>query len=125
MNAACSTCLGSFTSISDISSTPCGHVFHTDCIDKWLQNGSNSCSQCRKEFQRREITKLYFSTSQSDNDLVSELEEAKTKAEKRSLKFQKQNSDVNKENAELREENLKLSRHLKDLRKDSGIKEKT
>ena len=37
--------------------------------------------------------------------------------------FQKQNSDVNKENAELKEENIKLSRHLKDLRKDSEIKD--
>jgi ankyrin repeat protein len=108
----------SFTPISDISTIPCGHVFHTDCIEKWLQNGSNSCSQCRKEFQRREITKLYFSTSPSENDLVSELEEAKTEAEKRTLKFQRQNS-------ELREENLKLSGHLKDLQKDSEIKEKT
>ena len=126
MNAACSTCLGSFTSISDISATPCGHVFHTDCIEKWLQNGSKSCSQCRKDFQRREITKLFFSTSQSENDLILELEEASSKAEKRSLKFQKQNSelrkensDIHKENSELREENLKLSRHLRDLRSNS------
>ena len=131
MNAACSTCLGSFTSISDISTTPCGHVFHTDCIEKWLQNGSNSCSQCRKDFQRREITKLFFSTSQSENDLILELEEVNSEAEKRSLKFQKQNSelrkeksDVHKENSELRGENLKLSRHLRDLRLNSETKER-
>ena len=26
---ACSTCLESFTPVSNVSSTPCGHVFHT------------------------------------------------------------------------------------------------
>ena len=139
MNTACSICLGSFTSISDISSIPCGHVFHTDCIKKWLQTRSNSCSQCRKMFQDKEITKLFFSTNQSENDLISELEEAKIEAEKRSLKFQKknielqkensdlrkENSDVYKENLKFREENLKLSRHLTDVQSDSEIKERT
>ena len=139
MNAACSTCFGSFTSISNISAIPCGHVFHTDCIKKWLQNGSNSCSQCRKSFQRKEITKLFFSTSHSENDLMLELEEAKNEAEERSLKFQKQNVDLQaeisdvknenldlrKENFKFREENLQLSRHLKDLQKNTEIKEKT
>ena len=50
MNIACSTCLESFTSISDISTTSCGHVFHTNCIKKWMENGSNQCPQCRKGF---------------------------------------------------------------------------
>ena len=104
MNAACSTCLGSFTSISNISTTPCGHVFHTDCIEKWLQNGSNSCSQCRKNIDEKQITKLYFSESQSENNLITELEEAKNEAEKRSLNFQR-------ENLELREEKWKLTQH--------------
>ena len=139
MNAACSICLVSCTSMSDISSIPCGHVFHTDCIEKWLQKGSKHCSQCRKNLEKREITKLFFSTSQSENDLILELEEAKTEAEKRSFKFQKQNidlraeisiiqkenSDVHKENLEFREENLKLSMHLKSLQKNSEIKEMT
>ena len=88
MNAACSTCLGSFTSLSDISTTPCGHVFHTDCIEKWMQNGAKSCSQCRKDFRRSQVIKLYFSESQSENNLVTELEEAKNEAEKRSLNFE-------------------------------------
>ena len=108
MNAACSTCLGSFTSISNISTTPCGHVFHTNCIEKWLQNGSNSCSQCRKNIDGRQIIKLYFSESQSENNLVTELEEAKNEAEKRSLNFQKQNSRLQNENSELWEEKLKF-----------------
>ena len=48
MNISCSICLHFFNSRSDISTTPCGHVFHTKCIEKWFENGENICSQCRK-----------------------------------------------------------------------------
>ena len=112
MNIACSTCLGSLTSRSDVSTIPCGHVFHTNCIEKWLKNGHNNCSQCRKDFRNGEIIKLYFSESQSENDLVNELEEAKLEAKEESLKFQKENST-------LKEENQRLSRHLNSLLSNS------
>ena len=139
MNAACSTCLGSFTSISDISTTQCGHVFHTDCIEKWLENGSNSCSQCRKELRNNQIIKLYFSEGQSENILITELEDAKLEETKGRLKFQNQvaelkkensglqgkNSDLLGKNSELQGENLKLTRHVKDIKSDSKIKERT
>ena len=64
MNIACSTCLESFTSGSDISTTPCGHVFHTGCITRWLDR-NNNCSQCRKGCEIGQIIKLFFSESQS------------------------------------------------------------
>ena len=105
MNTACSTCLASFTSISDISTTPCGHVFHTNCIEKWLENGSNKCSQCRKELRRSQIIKLYFSEGQSESNLITELEEAKLEAIEDGLKFQKQVTKLLKENSEQRKEN--------------------
>ena len=110
MNSACSTCFESFTSVSDISATQCGHVFHTDCIEKWLQNGSKSCSQCRKDLRRSQITKLYFSESQSENNLITELEEAKSEAEKRSLQLQKENSELREENLRLLEQKQKANK---------------
>ena len=131
MNTACSTCLGSFTSVSDISTIPCGHIFHTNCIEKWLESGSNSCSQCRKEFRRIQIIKLYFSEGQSENNLITELEEAKSEAIQESLKYQKQNTELLKEvsvlqgkNSGLQEENIKLNKHLKDIKTDSKTKER-
>ena len=127
MNIACSTCLGSLTSRSDVSTIPCGHVFHTNCIEKWVQNGHSCCSQCRKDFRNGEIIKLYFSESQSENDLVNELEEAKLEANEKLLKFQKENLEYQKENLKLqeentslREENLGLSRHVNDLTSNSS-----
>ena len=64
INIACSTCLESFTSGCDISTTPCGHVFHTGCITRWL-NVNTDCSQCRKGCELGQLIKLFFSESQS------------------------------------------------------------
>ena len=79
MNIACSLCIESFTSRSDISSTPCGHVFHTYCIEAWMQNGQSNCPQCRKDIKQSQIIKLYFSEVASENDLFVELEEKNMK----------------------------------------------
>ena len=75
MNSACSTCLESFTSRSDISTTPCGHVFHTHCIEEWLENGQNHCPQCRKDCTHNQIIKLYFYESELEDNMIRELEE--------------------------------------------------
>ena len=75
MNAACSLCLELFTSRCDISTTPCGHVFHTECISKWLENRQKNCVQCRKSCSKDQIIKLYFSEADQENHLIAELME--------------------------------------------------
>ena len=47
MNTACSICLEVFSEDCEISSTPCGHIFHSICIKKALEV-SKTCPQCRK-----------------------------------------------------------------------------
>ncbi|KAL3533040.1 hypothetical protein ACH5RR_006561 [Cinchona calisaya] len=44
----CPICLGGFDDVDDkrIFATTCYHVFHRDCISKWLLN-KNSCPTCR------------------------------------------------------------------------------
>ena len=65
MNIGCSTCLEPITANCDSSTTPCGHVFHTDCIKNWLNRKSN-CPKCRKETRINDLIKIYFSLSEED-----------------------------------------------------------
>ena len=98
MNIACSTCLESFTSGCDISTTPCGHVFHTGCITRWLEGNSN-CSQCRKDCEIGQIIKLYFSESQSaleEQITINDLEQKRLKVEDESKKCKQALTAMNK-----------------------------
>lgn len=63
MNIACSTCLELFTTECDVSTTPCGHVFHTGCITRWL-NENPDCFQCHKTCKIGQIIKLFFTENQ-------------------------------------------------------------
>ena len=58
---ACSTCLESFTPVCDVSTTPCGHVFHTKCINRWIKNEKSDCPQCRQSCSLNDLMKIYFS----------------------------------------------------------------
>ena len=125
MNTACSTCLESFSSKSDVSATPCGHVFHTQCIEKWISSGQNKCSQCRREFGHSQITKLYFSDGGAEIDLISELEEEKSVAigqsmilEEENLLLREENTKLRRENLSFREENTNLIRQNLNLRQE-------
>jgi hypothetical protein len=42
----CSICLASYQSKDTLRSLPCGHSFHTDCIDRWLER-STLCPICK------------------------------------------------------------------------------
>lgn len=44
--SACPVCLEAFSEQRAITGTPCGHVFHTDCLGGWLQV-ARSCPLCR------------------------------------------------------------------------------
>ena len=73
MNIACSTCMESFTAKCNVSSTPCGHVFHTNCIMAWLQTDQNKCPQCRKWCTIGQIHKIHFSEVKNDDALQADL----------------------------------------------------
>jgi len=44
----CSVCLEKFALDESALRIPCGHLFHQDCVRKWLQS-SNQCPVCRYE----------------------------------------------------------------------------
>ena len=87
MNIACSTCLELFTTECDVSTTPCGHVFHTGCITRWL-NENADCFQCHKTCEIRQIIKLCFTESQSaieEQIAILDLEQKSLELEEKSL----------------------------------------
>ena len=107
MNIACSICLESFTLNCVISTIPCGHVFHYNCIAKWIGNGNQHCSQCRKFCSIEKITKLFFSENESahgpENDFRNEI-------------LEKDNLKLKKELLDTQEEKLKFSIKLNEIR---------
>ena len=125
MNTACSCCLETFASSSDISTTPCGHVFHTECITRWLGNRQhNNCAQCRKKCNPNQIIKLYFSEADSENSLVDELQSENLRLQGENLQLQNE-VNVSKSNViEVQREKLKLQKTLIDTKKNFGIIEK-
>jgi hypothetical protein len=42
----CAVCLADINLTSVIRALPCDHIFHINCIDKWLRNNA-SCPVCR------------------------------------------------------------------------------
>ena len=90
----CSTCLELFTSRCDVSTTPCGHAFHTNCVTQWLGTKQNNCPQCRKYCTLGQIRKLYFSEVEKEDqsDLVNDFNELLDENEKLTRALQKNKS---------------------------------
>ena len=42
--------------------TRCGHLFHINCIDSWLNDGNQTCPRCRSMISRNELIQLYPET---------------------------------------------------------------
>ena len=59
MNVNCSTCLEPISANDILTSTPCGYVFHAQCIIQWFETGKNNC--------------LYFQAVKSQGFSLSEL----------------------------------------------------
>ncbi|KQJ98784.1 probable E3 ubiquitin-protein ligase XERICO [Brachypodium distachyon] len=45
--ADCRVCLASFEPESVVNRLPCGHLFHRDCLEKWLGYDNATCPLCR------------------------------------------------------------------------------
>ena len=42
--------------------TRCGHLFHINCIDSWLNDGNQTCPRCCSMISRNELIQLYPET---------------------------------------------------------------
>ena len=59
MECMCSICLDSlFTVNTDVSITPCGHLYHKNCIENSMQNNL-LCPNCKTEFIADMVKKIH------------------------------------------------------------------
>ena len=104
MNISCSKCARSFTWECDISTTPCGHVFHTGCIE-W-SNETTDCYHCQKACEIGQIIKLSFTESISAIEEQIDLGQKSIELEEKSLKCDKLLLDKSIEITKLKQEIL-------------------
>lgn len=77
MKVVCVICTELLLINSHISVCSCGHLFHEECLFKWIRTGQLTCPQCRCKLKEKEIVKrLYFneydiSSSQQTTDFKS------------------------------------------------------
>ena len=48
-NDICNICMDEYMINDKLTSLPCKHAFHTDCIKNWLCNEKVTCPTCRKD----------------------------------------------------------------------------
>ena len=66
MRIQCSTCLELLTPGDDLTSTPCGHVFHLACVVQWFETKKN-CPQCRHSANERTLRKIFLAETDGDS----------------------------------------------------------
>jgi hypothetical protein len=49
LDKSCVICLENFNNNDNVRIMPCFHVFHLDCIDKWLLEYNYKCPTCREQ----------------------------------------------------------------------------
>ena len=48
---SCSVCIETFSSTCEVKQLPCGHLFHANCINRWLHR-SATCPFCRLDLHQ-------------------------------------------------------------------------
>jgi hypothetical protein len=66
MNLKCTICSDDLK--ENICSTPCGHVYHRNCVSNWFNN-YRSCPQCRKYCRKNWLIQLFLSPNLEENEV--------------------------------------------------------
>ena len=56
---------------SEVSATPCGHVFHSKCVSQWVLQ-KKLCPQCRNQVAQSDLVKLFLTEDQKCKSPVQE-----------------------------------------------------
>ena len=116
MKFACLICCESYSESCIIATAPCGHVFHFNCIQKWLRTGNQDCAHCRQNCEAGLITKLYFS---EDKSAIDE-NQVRIGLEEENLKWKMKANAANETSIQFQKENIKLKKKLYDIKTQSS-----
>jgi hypothetical protein len=77
MKAICVICTERFSDNADMSVCKCGHIFHQNCITRWLRAGLDiTCPQCRQPLNPIQIIHgLFFSEDAGEDENETEKRE--------------------------------------------------
>ena len=128
MVICCSVCLHDLNfSDQNISVLKCGHMFHHDCLQEWIQS-SKTCPDCRRQIGKNSLVKKVYPKVSEDNtniysgnsseskalfELLAKNNECSQKAVcKRIVELENNNKDQTTELNELKCELQKLQKSL-------------
>jgi hypothetical protein len=66
MRLVCVICTELFVVNSHISVVHCGHLFHEECLSKWLNSDQKTCPQCRYSCNSKSIIKKLYLTESDE-----------------------------------------------------------
>jgi len=118
MRVQCSTCLELLTPGDDLTSTPCGHVFHMACVIQWFETKKN-CPQCRHSANERTLRKIYL--AEVDGEATEDADSIQIKLE--SAQFQLRCKET--ERSKFAEKNKELEDILKKQKEEVKTLEKS
>ncbi|KAH8369593.1 hypothetical protein KR093_000235, partial [Drosophila rubida] len=77
LNVLCAIC-NEFYNANDVicSTSTCGHIFHMDCLNRWLRR-SNTCPQCRAVCHRQRVHRIFLNfaaRTEGDEDNVERVQ---------------------------------------------------
>ncbi|GFR27250.1 e3 ubiquitin-protein ligase TRAIP [Trichonephila clavata] len=74
----CVICTDRFDSVVEIAQTKCGHVFHFDCVSRWIDH-SETCPECRGVVYYTDLSNLYINFAPNDDAVRLRIETWKIK----------------------------------------------
>lgn len=63
---ACCICLAKYVNNDELRELPCTHLFHKECVDKWLKINA-SCPLCKAEVGETVLSSLSETTANLRN----------------------------------------------------------
>ena len=123
MRVQCSTCLELLTPGDDLTSTPCGHVFHMACVVQWFETKKN-CPQCRHSANERNLRKIYL--AEVDGEATEDADSIQVKLDSAQFQLRCKETERSKfaeKNRELEDVLKKQKEEIKNL-ENSRLKAK-